>query len=490
MKSFIALAAFFASANALVGRADKCCFHLTSSGGVSGSLGQLSDGQNRIGDNSLSPSTYCINSTGAITDSAGRGCIITTETTQFQCDEGSAATPGFSITSSGQLDYHGSGSWIACETGQNGGLNVYTTNSTDVTKCKNITITADSCSNSGSAPANPAPPVTIVSTVTVSDCTCPTNNAPAVPGASGSAASSATSSGTSHTSSSGQPAGSHTSGEATQTSGGATQTTGGASPVGGISAGGSQSSGAPHPSSTGVNSNIGSASDSHASGGARTTGTGVGVGPFSNTTGAPGGVAQPTGSIRPNGTANGNSTRTSAGNSTRTSTGSSTGNTGTSCPTTLSGDYQYPHLIVHIDSTAPNDAFGTTFNGTINSTTSSLFNFDIPSSYSGKTCSLVFLFPRREDLETSAYSFSGDGKIDIAKLSSTVSTSTTFSSVPSVSKDLGSITISPGNSYVVSTFSCPAGQAVAYEMKNAGSTNLNFFEDWNPSPLGLYVTVC
>jgi len=59
-----------------------------------------------------------------------------------------------------------------------------------------------------------------------------------------------------------------------------------------------------------------------------------------------------------------------------------------------------------------------------------------------------------------------------------------------VSQDLGDIIVSPGNSYIISTFSCPGGQTVAFEMKNSGSTDLNFFEDYNPSPLGLYITTC
>jgi hypothetical protein len=79
MKNFITLAAFAAGTNALVGRSDTCCFHLTSSGGASGGLGQLSDGQNRIGDSTLSAAQYCIDSKGAITDNKGRGCILTRE---------------------------------------------------------------------------------------------------------------------------------------------------------------------------------------------------------------------------------------------------------------------------------------------------------------------------------------------------------------------------------------------------------------------------
>lgn len=77
MKTFITLAALAVGSNALVGRSDSCCFHLTSSGGASGELGQLDDGQNRIGDNSLSPAQYCIDAKGAITDAKGRGCILT-----------------------------------------------------------------------------------------------------------------------------------------------------------------------------------------------------------------------------------------------------------------------------------------------------------------------------------------------------------------------------------------------------------------------------
>ncbi|KAJ5799059.1 uncharacterized protein N7518_001127 [Penicillium psychrosexuale] len=396
MKNFITIAAFAASTNALVSRSDSCCFHLTSSGGASGELGQLSDGQNRIGDSSLSPAQYCIDSTGAITDSNGRGCILTPPTTQFQCDEGASPTPGFSLSSQGELQYNGSKDFVACATGQNGGLNVYTTpNKSDVTGCVNVELTADSCSNSGSGSGSSS------------------SSASAVPSSVGSSSAPSTFSSVSSTPGSGS---------------GSTAP----APTGSV----------PSPSSAG-------------------------------------GGSQPSDS-------NSGSVPTSSASST-TATGSSS----SSCPTTLTtGSYEYPHLIVPVDSSSPDTAPGTSYNGTVSSTISSAFNFDIPSSDSGKTCSLVFLFPELQDLETSSYSFSGDGKIDFAKLSSAVDESTTFNNLPSVSQDLGDITVSPGNSYVISTFSCPGGQTVAFEMKNSGSTDLNFFEDYNPSPLGLYITTC
>jgi hypothetical protein len=153
------------------------------------------------------------------------------------------------------------------------------------------------------------------------------------------------------------------------------------------------------------------------------------------------------------------------------------------CPASLSsGNYEYPHLIVPIDSSAPSKAPGTSYNGTITSSISSIFNFDIPQSDSGKQCSLVFLFPEQKDLETSSFSFSGNGAIDFAQLESPATQSTSYSNAPAVKTDYGVKTVSPGNSYTIATFSCPAGQTVAYELKNAGSTDLNYFQDWNPSP--------
>ncbi|KAJ5087574.1 hypothetical protein N7456_011190 [Penicillium angulare] len=312
MKSVLTLAALSTTAQALISRGSSCCFHLSS---PSGPVGQLSDGQNRIGDDSLGTAEYCISSDGSITDGSGRGCILTPPTTQFQCDEGATPTPGFSINSSGDLEYKGSTNFISCETGQNGGMNIYTTNSDALSQCSTVMLTADSCHS-------PSP-----------------------------------------------------------TSG----------------SGGSPSS--------------------------------------------------------------------------------------TSCPTSLSsGNFEFPHLIVPIDSMSPNTASGTSYNGKVTSSVSSIFNFDIPQSDSGKTCTLVFLFPEKADLETSSYTFSGDGKVDVSELSGTASSSTTYNNAPSVMKDLGDITLSPGNSYVVSTFSCPAGKAIAFEMKNAGSTSLDYFQDYNPSP--------
>lgn len=80
MKSTIfAVAAILAAgANALVGRSNVCCFHLSASGVVSGTLGQLDDGQIRI-LGPLPPSEFCIDTRGGIVDQSGYGCVVTRE---------------------------------------------------------------------------------------------------------------------------------------------------------------------------------------------------------------------------------------------------------------------------------------------------------------------------------------------------------------------------------------------------------------------------
>jgi hypothetical protein len=516
MKNFVTVAAFAAGANALVGRSSSCCFSLNASGGASGTLGQLSDGQNRIGDDSLSPAQYCIDSNGAITDGNGRGCILTPPTTQFQCDEGATPTPGFSINSQGQLEYQGSTKFVACETGQNNGLNVYTEESDAVTQCKDVTLAADSCSGSGSgsgasssaAPSSPAPRPT--SSVPVVSASTPAVSSPAAsspggeaPGASGSAPVPSESASVSPSSSqvvvpvspapgsskpkttvwttvtsyecSSQPTPvvpvETPSGPQSQTVSGTPGVPGASQPSGPagttpVVPGGSQPSESAQPS-----------------GPAGTTPVVPGGSQPSGTSSVPGG-SQPSESARPSGTA-------SSSQPSGTSTGSQpSGSASGSCPTNLNGEYTAPHLIIPVDSSSPDNAPGTSYNGTISSSKTTLYNFDVPQSYADKTCSLVFLFPKQEDLETSAFTFSGDGKIDFASLESAVTTDTSYSNMPSVKEDYGVTTVAPGNSYVISTFSCPAGEAVSYEMKNAGSTYLDFFEDYNPSPLGLYITTC
>ena len=69
--------ATWADKRQLQSRTQDCAFTLSSSGGIACPAGQLTDGQIRL-NGSESIATFFI-ADGKITDSAGRGCIITGE---------------------------------------------------------------------------------------------------------------------------------------------------------------------------------------------------------------------------------------------------------------------------------------------------------------------------------------------------------------------------------------------------------------------------
>jgi len=152
----------------------------------------------------------------------------------------------------------------------------------------------------------------------------------------------------------------------------------------------------------------------------------------------------------------------------------------------LTGNWQYPHLIVPVSKKSPNTAAGTKYFGTVNSDVSSIFNFDIPASYAGKTCTVMFSLPTQAQLQTSSFTLSGAGSVEFSKLNSVATQMTTYANAPA-GKDLGSHMIAPGQAITVATGPCAAGGPVSYSMSSTGSLDLNYFQDYNPCPIGLYV---
>lgn len=388
MRPFVGASLIIGASAAAVPQ-DQCCFQLSASGSASGSIGQLGDGQNRIGGG-FPPATYCI-SNGGITDKNGRGCILTPPTTQFQCDVGATPTYGFSIGQGGLVEYKGSQQFYACPATDNGEYNLYTTPVAGQAKCVKVALsTGGKCENS-SAPKSSAPAETpktpaqsVITTTqihtttivqTVVETTCVAQSTPVV------------------------------------------QTT----------------------MKTVVES-------------------------------PPARSSQPAESQKPSGT------KPTPSES--------------ACPAALSGPYQTPHLIVPVSSKQPNTAYGTQYNATISPDECTIFNFDIPTSYSGKTCSAIFLFPEQSQLQTSAYTFSGSGELVFSELSNAANQQTTWSNAPSMKSELDSVAVKPGNSYVISTSSCAAGTTQSIEICSSNGLSLQFFEDYNPSPIGLYITAC
>jgi hypothetical protein len=172
MYSFLALLLIF-GASALNIPRTQCTFGLTASGGQSGTIGQLDDGQNRIGGG-LTAVVFSINNNGSVMDSAGRGCILTRKfvplrsraiwllmilqasVQQFQCDQGSASTAGFSITSNGSFTSGGSSVFYACPASDTE-YNLYTIPVTGQQKCVEISLAASGCGSTSSSSETAAP---------------------------------------------------------------------------------------------------------------------------------------------------------------------------------------------------------------------------------------------------------------------------------------------------------------------------------------------
>ncbi|KAF2871685.1 hypothetical protein BDV95DRAFT_607103 [Massariosphaeria phaeospora] len=125
-------------------RDTSCAFTLTGHGpsSANGTIGQLSDGQNRIGGG-RPIGKYTLQDGGVIVDKNGRGCILTPPTTQFQCDDGASPTPGFDISCGNELTYNGSSVFHACPVNDYGEWNVYVLPAPNQKKCVEITLTAN-----------------------------------------------------------------------------------------------------------------------------------------------------------------------------------------------------------------------------------------------------------------------------------------------------------------------------------------------------------
>ncbi|KAF4539344.1 GPI anchored cell wall protein [Lasiodiplodia theobromae] len=426
MKYALSPLAFTLGASAVALKRSDCCFQLTASGGASGSVGQLSDGQNRVGGG-YQAATYCLNN-GGITDSNGRGCILTPPTTQFQCDEGASPTTGFSVGENGQVTYKGDNQFYACPA-DDGEYNIYTEPVDDQDKCVKITLSTEGgkCASGGGQPSTPAastpvpvspssappapstpvassPEVVTTMTQTHYTTTCPTSESSAPPAAS-------------------TPA-----------------------PV--VSSYASTLPPVESPPATTM-----TYTTSHTQ------------------------------------------TATSVYSVTSTAGGTPSTPSSSACPTDLAGDYQYPHLIVPVNASTPSQSYGTQYNGRVNTSPQvcTLFNFDIPQSYAGSTCSAVFLLPHKDELETSDYDLTpaSGGKVSFALLDAPADQATAWDSVPAKKQDFGGFDIAAGTRFVVATAECQAGQTIAYEMcAQGGDLSFEWFQDWNPSPIGLFVRKC
>ncbi|GME35616.1 Ubiquitin 3 binding protein But2 [Neofusicoccum parvum] len=155
------------------------------------------------------------------------------------------------------------------------------------------------------------------------------------------------------------------------------------------------------------------------------------------------------------------------------------------CPGELTGSWQFPHLIVPVNKNKPDYASGTSLFGTCSKTTVTYFNFDIPAHYQGKQCTLQFMFPQKSQLETSNFNIQGSGTVG-GSWTKPVNDSTNYNNRPEITKNK-IFHFQPGNNYVLDKVDCEVG-VMTYALGGSADTYLHWFQDFNPCPIGLYIT--
>ncbi|KAI0838382.1 ubiquitin 3 binding protein But2 C-terminal domain-containing protein [Hypoxylon sp. FL0890] len=165
------------------------------------------------------------------------------------------------------------------------------------------------------------------------------------------------------------------------------------------------------------------------------------------------------------------------------------------CPAYLEeGQYEFPHYITHISRSQPNRAFGPQFNGLITpNDVSSIFSFDVPADRADANCTLEFLFPRRDQLKTSDFTYKGAGTFFFTGYlaGSCPNASTTFNHqpTPGVFPPFPPIHMEPGYAYTLDVGPCmfAAGTCVA-GVTSSNDTFFDFFQDRDDCPIGIYNT--
>ncbi|KAK8075477.1 hypothetical protein PG997_010140 [Apiospora hydei] len=187
------------------------------------------------------------------------------------------------------------------------------------------------------------------------------------------------------------------------------------------------------------------------------------------------------------------------------------------CPANIIwSPFEKPQMMIPVDRSNPSKAYGPSLLGQITQNFSTVFNVDIPASYAGKSCKVFFSLPTMEQLSSSngteTYYLSGSGGVAFSRMANPATMGTTwedifggdentglFSSSNSSSGGslggataLGQTTLTPGYTYVVDRFACPAGQTLTYLITEPDEedTYLVYIQGDVPVALGLFMSTC
>ncbi|KAI0165131.1 ubiquitin 3 binding protein But2 C-terminal domain-containing protein [Hypoxylon sp. FL1284] len=163
------------------------------------------------------------------------------------------------------------------------------------------------------------------------------------------------------------------------------------------------------------------------------------------------------------------------------------------CPAYLEeGQYEFPHYITQISAREPDRAFGSQLSGVVTpNDVSSVFSFDVPADRADANCTLEFLFPRADQLRSSAFSYDGPGTFFFTGYlaGSCPGPNTTFNNQPTagVFPPFPPIHMEPGYAYTLDVGPCTfaAGTCVA-GVTSSNDTTFSFFQDTDECAIGIY----
>lgn len=161
------------------------------------------------------------------------------------------------------------------------------------------------------------------------------------------------------------------------------------------------------------------------------------------------------------------------------------------CPLYLpSNNFEFPHLIVPISQVSPHAILGNSFTPAVSPNDfATIFNFDIPASRTGQTCTLYFSFPTQSQLVTTSYTYWGAGTFSFVQYQNNtgVTATTTWNTQPSASgsQSVTLTQVAPGRAYKVWTGTCPVG-LLSWRMSSTDSC-MWYFQDFNECAIGVYI---
>lgn len=197
----------------------------------------------------------------------------------------------------------------------------------------------------------------------------------------------------------------------------------------------------------------------------------------------------------------------------------------TGCPLALTpGEFASPDYITQISASQPDKSYGPQRTGVFTpNDISTIFSFDIPASRADSNCTLEFLFPARNQIRTSNYTYSGAGTFKFTgyEASDCPGPQTTYNDQPALGPygTFPPVHMEPGYAYVIDVGPCSAsaGKCVAggestilscsarsrmrlgtrdannLIVTSTSDTNFSFFQDSGDGtesdcPIGLYTT--